>query len=88
MAQSNTVNICQLRVYCWQDYMKTVTELLAILHRYNFEIKPVAPHPQSMFYVCTHRGSGVDCNAINEEMIIRRAAGKKDALSKIEWSFA
>ncbi|CAF4304650.1 unnamed protein product, partial [Adineta steineri] len=77
MAQPNTINICQLSCHTIVDRMKPITTLLAILHRYNFKIKPVNDGLR-IIYVCIHRGSGVDPNLLQHEMMAQiNPVGKK-----------
>ncbi|CAF1184487.1 unnamed protein product [Adineta steineri] len=88
MAQPNTISICQLNCNGIQAGMETITRLLAILHRYNFEIKPVNFHPGCILYVCIHRGLGVDPNPLNQEMMIHNTPVGKKQLYTIQWTFA
>ncbi|UJR24319.1 hypothetical protein I4U23_027286 [Adineta vaga] len=88
MAQSSTITICQMNCDGIRAGMKTVTILLAILHRYNFEIKPVSVHPGSILYVCTHRESGVDANLLQQEMMVHIPPGGKTPVQNIQLSFA
>ena len=88
MAELNTINICQLSCTGIRAGMKTITILLAILHRYNFEIKPVSDHPGCIIYVCIHRGLGVDPTPLHQEMMTHITAKGNNSLLDIQWTFA
>ncbi|CAF1075621.1 unnamed protein product [Adineta ricciae] len=90
MAQPLIVSICQLSYYYqgFQAELSLVTSLLAVLHRHDFEIKPVSMNRDSVLYVCTHRGSGVDINKLHQEMTLHVTAAGKTPDQFIQWTFA
>lgn len=65
---SMIVKICQLKCSMPSRHFVPSTQLLAVLGRHNFEIKPVSISNTNMLYICVHRTLGADQDELEREM--------------------
>jgi hypothetical protein len=87
---SNNITVCQI-VYYAPQAEEAMTAILAILSRYNFDIKPVSIRPGTIVYMCIKRDSvPIDGPQLTREMqvALTRSKDKIAGQKLIEWTFA
>jgi len=89
-AATTNITVCQV-IYRAPHAEQAMTTILAILNRYNFDIKPVSIRDGMILYVCIRRDSPLtDVAQLTGEMQVALSRSKVGMGRQkfIEWTFA
>jgi hypothetical protein len=87
-AATTNITVCQI-IYFAPHAEEAMTTILAILNRYNFDIKPVSIRDGMILYMCIRRDSALaNVAQLTGEMQVARSKIGVGKPTCIEWTFA